>query len=315
MGSAEYDVIVVGTGPAGLQAAIHAARRLPVRTQTGKRRVLVLGRAHRSHCAEGRIENLFGFAGTEGAELVGTGREQAAGFGAEFREEDAMKLRKEGDRFTVNSETGDELRAKAVVLAMGVTVDKLKVPGEKELTGLGVSYCVDCDGPFYRNRRVVVTGDGSAAAEGVLALLAYASEVHLVSPGLDVAEKLRDEVESSGAVRHVPDSIMKIVGEDHVEAVELASGGRLDVDGVFIELGGKGALGLTAELGVELDPESFKYIVVDRSQRTNVDGLFAAGDVTGRPWQVAKAVGEGCVAGLGAAKHARELDSAAGSEA
>ncbi len=300
MSDTEYDVIIVGSGPAGLQAAIHSARR--------KRRTLVLGRAGRSNCAKGRIENLFGVKDIAGAELIGIGREQAAHFGAELRDEDATKLEKDGDRFVVKTESGALARAKAVVLAMGVSVNKLKVPGEKELAGCGVSYCVDCDGPLYRGKRVAVAGDGSAAAEGASALLAWAAEVHLVSAGLDVAAELSGRIESSAIVMHVPDRITRIVGSEGdkcVEGVELDSGGRLEVDGVFVELGGKGALSLTAELGVDLDPETFKHIVVDRRQRTNVDGLFAAGDVTGRPWQVARAAGEGCVAGLEAAAYAR----------
>jgi len=311
----EYDVVVIGSGPAGLQAAIHAARR--------ERRVLVLGRADRSNCAKGHIENLFGVAGAEGAELVETGRAQAARSGAELRDEDATRLRKDGDRFIVKPETGGEVRAKAVVLAMGVTVNKLGgggqgVPGEKEFLGRGVSYCVDCDGPLYRKKRVVVTGDGSAAAEGAVALLAWASEVHLVSPRLDVADEMREEVASSEVIGHVPDKVAKILGSEdaqNVVGVELESGGRIDVEGVFIELGGKGALSLTADLGVDLDPETFKHVVTDNRQRTNVEGLFAAGDVTGPPWQVAKAVGEGCVAGLEAAAYAREVNGTHGSTA
>ncbi len=305
----DYDVVVIGSGPAGLQAAIHAARR--------KRRVLVLGRADRSNCAKGHIENLFGVEGAQGAELVETGRAQAGQFGAELRDEDATRLRKDGDRFIVKPETGGEVRAKAVVLAMGVAVNKLKVPGEKELVGRGVSYCVDCDGPLFRKKRVVVTGDGSAAAEGAMALLAWASEVHLVSPRLDVAEEMREEVASSKVIGHVPDKVTKILGSEDAQSVtgvELESGGSIEAEGVFIELGGKGALSLTAELGVELDPETFKHIVVDNRQRTNVEGLFAAGDVTGPPWQVAKAVGEGCVAGLEAAAYAKKIGSAAGPE-
>jgi thioredoxin reductase (NADPH) len=308
----EYDVVVIGSGPAGLQAAIHAARR--------KRRVLVLGRADRSNCAKGHIENLFGVAGAKGAELVETGREQADRSGAELRDEDATRLGKDGDLFIVKPETGGEVRAKAVVLAMGVTVNKLGgrgqgVPGEKELVGRGVSYCVDCDGPLFRNKCVVVTGDGSAAAEGAMALLAWASEVHLVSPRLDVAEEMREEVASSKVIRHIPEKIAKILGSEDAESVtgvELESGGGIEAEGVFIELGGKGALSLTADLAVELDPETFKHIVTDNRQRTNVEGLFAAGDVTGPPWQVAKAVGEGCVAGLEAAAYAKKIGSAGG---
>jgi thioredoxin reductase (NADPH) len=142
-------------------------------------------------------------------------------------------------------------------------------------------------------------------------MLSYASEVHLVSEKLDVSDHLAGLLASSTVVRHEPDGIAKIVGRDGdqaVGAVELASGGSIDVEGVFIELGAKGVLDLTVGLGVELDPESLKYVVVDRGQKTNVDGVFAAGDVTGPPLQVAKAVGEGCVAGLSAAQYAKGVE-------
>ena len=297
MTGATYDVVVLGSGPAGLQAAVHAARR--------KARVLVLGRGEKSGCWSAHVENLVGQVPTTGADLVRTGREQAASSGAELREEDATKLGPRDGGFTVTCESGDEVRAKALVIATGVSRAKLGAPGERDFVGRGVSYCVDCDAGFFRGRPVVVTGDGSAAAEGALLMLRYASEVHLVTKGLECAEKLKAEVASSAVVEHSPDRIARIAGGEGVEAVELESGARLEVNGVFIELGAKGVMELTMELGVELDPENFRYVVVDRKQRTNIAGVFAAGDITGPPWQIAKALGEGCVAGLEAAAFAK----------
>jgi len=298
----EYDVVVVGAGPAGLQAAIHAARR--------RRSVLVLGKEEGSALSRGHVANLFGASATAGTELLRRGRDQAREAGAELVAEDAVALRTDAGHLIAVLESRREALARALVLATGAAVNRLGVPGEKELTGRGVSYCVDCDGPLFRGKPVAVAGGGSAAVEGALLLLKYASAVHLVAERLDVSGPLRQELESSGVVRHVPDRIVRIAGAGTVEAVELERGGRLAVGGVFIELGAKGMLSLAGSLGIALDEENQRYVVTDKAQRTNVPGVFAAGDCCGPPFQVAKAIGEGCVAGLGAAEHAKASDQA-----
>jgi thioredoxin reductase (NADPH) len=297
MANPEYDVVVVGSGPAGLQAALHIARR--------RLRVLVLGRPARSKVNRTRIDNLLGVEQATGDELLRVGREQARGAGAELLEEDATRVEREDRGFAVSGESGRGFRAKAVVLATGIAANVPRIPGERELAGRGVSYCVDCDASLYRGRRVAVVGDGSAAAEGALTLLGLAREVHLVSPGLDVVPELRAEIEASGVIRHIPRQLARIVGDSAVEAVELEGGERLAVEGVFIEQGGKGALDLATPLGVRLDDASARFVVTDGQQATNVPGLFAAGDVTGEPWQVARAMGQGCVAGIAASQYVR----------
>ena len=306
----EYDVVIVGAGPAGLQAAVHAARR--------KASVLVLGRAGKSAAWRAHVENLAGFAAATGEDLVTRAVEQARASGAELAEQDAVALSPAGSGtgFAVALESGAKVAARALVLATGVARAKLNVPGEKDLLGKGVSHCVDCDAGFFRGVPVAVVGDGSAAAEGALVMLKHASEVHLVSAGLDVSDALRRAVEESAVVRHVPALAARIVASAEgsaVEALEIEGGERLAVRGVFVELGAKGVLGLASGLGVELDPESMRHVVTDRAQRTNVAGVYAAGDVTGPPFQIAKALGEGCVAGLGAAEHARNARAVAGS--
>ena len=111
---------------------------------------------------------------------------------------------------------------------------------------------------------------------------------------------------------HTGAKVKKIIGDNTVEGLELGNGETLDVSGVFIETGAKGAVELAAALGVALDDELYRYIVTDKQQLTNIKGLYAAGDICGPPWQVAKAVGEGCVAGLAAAKYAKKLRRPAG---
>ncbi len=204
------------------------------------------------------------------------------------------------------------VEARALVLAMGISRKKLGVPGEKEFLGRGVSYCVECDAGFFRGEAVAVVGDGSAAAAGALTLLLHAREVHLVSRELDVADGLADQIKASAVILHQGRWPTAIRGGDaRVSGMELDDGTNLPVAGVFIELGAKGAVELAGGLGVTLDPESAQFIVANRRQETGIPGLFAAGDITGPPWQMAKAVGEGCVAGLEAATWASNHQSSA----
>lgn len=295
-----YDVVILGSGPAGLQAAIHASRK--------KARTLMLGRMDNSSLYWAHVENYCCQLTISGEEILRTGREQAAGFGTEFRDEDVLAIDREGGLFNISLESGDMVRAKAVIIATGSSRTKLKVPGEKELLGKGVSYCVDCDAGFFRDQVVAVAGCRSAAAGGAVALTNFASEVHLYCQELDVADGLREQLDQSGVIIHEGVMITEIVGENGVESIALDDGSTRDVQGVFIELGAKGVLELTAPLGLQLD-DSMKYIEADKKQRTNVGGVFAAGDICGPPLQMAKAVGEGCVAGIEAATYAKKLEA------
>ncbi|MEW5723398.1 MAG: FAD-dependent oxidoreductase [Thermodesulfobacteriota bacterium] len=299
MSEAEYEVTILGTGPAGLQAAIHAAR--------SKASVLVLGRQAKSSLYKAHVENFCCLEMIDGGTMLEAGRDQAEKFGADIMDEDVLEIEKSEGGFLVRTESGREIRTRALVLAMGVSRKKLNIPGEKELFGRGVSYCVDCDAGFYRGRRVAVVGDESAAASGALTLLFYADEVHLVTRGLKVTDALADQVRRSAVRVHEGRWAKEIAGGDGVEALVLDDGASLAVEGVFIELGAKGAIELAARLGVALDSESFQFVVADKKQQTNVPGLYAAGDICGPPWQVAKAVGEGCVSGLEAAAYAKKL--------
>ena len=240
-----------------------------------------------------------------GEELLDAGREQAQRFGAQLWDEDVLEVRPGAGGFVVKTESGREVAAKALILAMGISRNKLGVAGEKELLGKGVSYCVDCDAGFYRGAKVAVAGGGSAAFSGALTLLMVAGEVHLVYDQATVDPTLAAQVAASQIIAHPGRKVKAIQGTDKVEGLELVGGETLAVEGVFIELGAKGAVELAGSLGVMMDPESMQYIAADKKQGTNLPGVYACGDITGPPWQVAKAVGEGCVAGLEAAAHAK----------
>ena len=294
-----YDVVIIGAGPAGIQAAIHAARK--------KTSVLVLGRIENSALYGAHIEN-YAFVGgvTNGSDLLQTGLAQMKHFDAENSPEDVLKIAEAEGGFHLELESGRAVFARALIFSMGVSKKKLSVPGEKELVGRGVSYCVDCDANFYRGAVVTVTGDRSAAVDGALTMLGYASKVYLVAKELNVSKELLARLKSS-QVEHIESAIKRIDGERAVTSLQLENGTTLETEGVFVELGSKGALELATQIGVALDTESFKYIATTRKQETNIPGVYAAGDIVGPPYQVAKAVGEGCVAGMEAATYARKL--------
>ncbi|BCS87424.1 NAD(P)/FAD-dependent oxidoreductase [Pseudodesulfovibrio sediminis] len=294
-----YDVAILGSGPGGLQAAIHASRK--------KAKVLMLGRIDNSSLFWAHVENYCCQIMISGEEILKTGRMQAESFGAEFRDEDVLAIEPDGKLFSIKLESGDMIKAKAIILATGSSRNKLKVPGEKDLLGKGVSYCVDCDAGFYRNEVVAVAGCRSAAAGGAVALTNFASEVHLYCKELDIAKGLREQLDTTGVIVREGIQITEIKGKNAVESVLLDDGSTQSVAGVFIELGAKGVLELTAMLGVQLD-ENMKYIEADKKQQTNVTGVYAAGDICGPPLQMAKAVGEGCVAGIEAATYAKKLE-------
>ena len=297
-----YDVVIIGAGPAGIQAAIHASRK--------KTSVLVLGRIENSALYGAHIENYAFVAGvTQGADLLNTGLMQAQSFGAEWSPEDVLKINQEGDQFELELESGRGVQARAIIFSMGVSKKKLGVPGEKDLAGRGVSYCVDCDANFYRGATVTVTGDRSAAVDGALTLLDYASKVYLIAEELNVSQELLERLLAS-EVDWIKSSVEQIEGDRVVTSLKLVDGSTMATEGIFIELGSKGALELATQIGVQLDSDSFKYIQVNRKQETNIPGIYAAGDIVGPPYQMAKAVGEGCVAGMEAATYARKLRKA-----
>ncbi len=299
MGEELYEVLILGTGPAGLQAAIHAARK--------KVSVLVLGRQHKSSAYRAHIENYCCISGVTGEALLKEGRVQARKFGAHFLDEDVIDLSQQERGFVVHLESGKRFKGRSLILAMGISRKKLKIPGEKEFLGRGVSYCVDCDANFFRGETVAITGCESAAVSGALTLLFYAREVHLVCERLEVSEPMAQQLKDTAIHFHEGRKVKEIIGKSGVDSVLLDDETRLEVAGVFIELGAKGAVELAAKLGVTLDSESMQFIMANKKQEVNIPGVYAAGDICGPPWQVAKAVGEGCVAGLEAAGYAKKF--------
>lgn len=294
------DVAILGTGPAGLQAAIHAARK--------KTTVLVLGKESKSSLFHAHIENFCCMFDVAGDRMLDNGRKQAEGFGARFMEEDVLAITPRDAGFELRTESGTVLTAAALIIATGTHRNRLGVPGEKDLLGKGVSYCVDCDGHFYQGETVAVVGNESAAVDGALTLTEIAGKVHLVCERLDVSDRLKAKLENTPITIHQGVKVKAIQGSTQVQGLQLQNDKVIPVTGVFIEQGAKGLLQLATNLGIQLDDE-MRYIQTDKQQATSVAGIFAAGDICGPPWQMAKAVGEGCVAGIHAANYAKSARS------
>jgi len=211
-----YDVVILGTGPAGQQAAIHAARR--------KVSALVLGRRHKSSTYGAHIENYCCISGVSGEDLLNEGKRQAETSGAVFLEEDVTEITGVEGGFIIATESGQKVETKAIVLAMGISRKKLNVAGEKEFSGRGVSYCVDCDAKFFRNEAVAITGCESAAVSGAMTLLFYASQVHLICDKLEVSDNLIQQLKASEIRLHEGRKIKEIAGQTAMDGVILDDG-------------------------------------------------------------------------------------------
>lgn len=297
LNTTNYDVVILGSGPAGLQAAIHAARR--------KVSVLLMGKDTKSSLFHAHIENFCCLFNVKGEDMLNVGRQQAVNFGTDVLEEDVLQVLPAGPVFKIVTESGQALQTNSLIIATGTTRNKLGVSGEKELLGRGVSYCVECDANFFKGENVAVVGNASAAVSGALTMLNYAAAVHLICDKLEVSDALAKQVQGSAVIIHEGRQVKEIAGQNSVTGIVLKDGSKIAVTGVFIELGAKGVMELATHLGVQLD-DQMKYIQTNKKMETNVPGVFAAGDICGPPWQMAKAVGEGCVAGLGAAGYAKK---------
>lgn len=292
----EADILVIGCGPAGIQAAIHATRR--------KASVVVAGKQSASALSGALIENYMGVPATDGDLLLSTGVEQARNSGALVTGMNLLSIRRDGDFFEAVLEDGQQVRSKAVIFATGISRRKLGVPGEKELFGKGVSYCAVCDCNFYRGRRTVIVGNDSEAAVSAEMMTSYASETSWVFWDGEADPSLVAKAEAAGVSMHRSRPV-SIDGTEKVESITLEDGTVIPTDGVFIELGAKSAADLAMD--VDVMPEMDDSIRVDQDCNTGVPGVFACGDVTGKPWQMARAVGQGCVAGTKAVDYVKGL--------
>ena len=282
------NIVIIGSGPAGVSAALYAARA-GVETTVLTKGPGALDRAE-------LIQNYYGFAEPiSGAELERRGIEGAKALGVQFVTTEAVGLTYT-DKLTVETLAGD-FPADAVILATGASRAAPHIPGLAGLEGHGVSYCATCDAFFYRGRDVAVLGSGEYALHEVQALLPVVKSVTLLTNGSPLTASFPPEVTVC------PEKVNAILGEERVSGVELSGGKTVALSGVFVALGVAGSTALARKLGAEVNGNR---ILVDEHMQTTLPGLYAAGDCTGGLLQVAKAVYEGALAGTEAAKALRK---------
>ncbi|WP_202318686.1 thioredoxin-disulfide reductase [Archaeoglobus neptunius] len=299
-----YDVAIIGGGPAGLTAALYSARY-------GLKTVFFETVDPVSQLSlAAKIENYPGFEGN-GMELLEKMKEQAVNAGAEWKMEKVEKVEKTGDTFTVITESG-EYEARSIIVATGGKHREAGIEGENAFIGRGVSYCATCDGNFFRGKKVIVYGSGKEAIEDAIYLHDIGCEVVVISrtPSLRAEKALIDELEKRQIKVLTSTTIRKIIGPGKVEKVLVYSREEkeeyeIEADGLFIAIGMRPATDVVAELGVERD--HMGYIRVDKEQRTNIKGVFAAGDCCDNPLkQVVTACGDGAVAASSAYRYLTE---------
>jgi thioredoxin reductase (NADPH) len=308
LGDSMYDLIIIGGGPAGLTAGIYAVR--------SGLETLILERSEISGqiALADIVENYPGFSSISGLELMEKYRSHAQEAGVKTKITDVLSVRSEGEKKIVSTDSGD-LEAKAVIIATGANPKRLNVPGETELISKGVSYCALCDGPFFRNKTVVVVGGGNSAVTDALFLSKTARKVYLVHrrDRLRAAKVLQDRAFATSNIELILNAfVQEIVGSSggvkKVEKIiykDIKSGENreLVVDGVFIYVG----IHPNTEIAnVEKDGEGF--IKTDSSLETSERGIYAAGDCRDTPiWQLVAAVRDGALAATAANEYIESL--------
>lgn len=275
-----YDVIIIGSGPAGISAGLYT-KRAGLKTLIISKGVGTLEKAE-------KIENYYGFLSQGGIELQKVGENQAENLGIEIKREEVMNIRY-NENFIVET-LNFEYEAKIVVIATGNSRKKSNIKGLKEFEGRGVSYCATCDGFFYQGKNVAVLGNREYAIHEAQNLLPIAKKVILLTNGEQFVEKRHKGIEVD------ENKIREFRGTNSIEQVEFEDNTIKKIDGVFIALGMASSSDLAKKIGIMLDEK--ENIKVNNKMETNVKGIYACGDCTGGIFQVAKAVYEGMVAGM-----------------
>lgn len=304
------DVVMVGAGPSALTAAIYTTRE-DIDTVLYEK-ATIGGLA----ATTDMVDNYPGFPnGIEGMKLAGELERQAERFGAHIEFGDVTALRTEG-KYKILTVDGEDIKAKTVLIATGSDYKKIGAPGEKEFYGRGVHYCATCDGAFYRDKKLAVVGGGNSAIQETIFLTRYASHIDLlVRSSIKASDVLQHDLQKyidDGRVTvHLETTTDEIVATDgRVSSVKITEQGmpqELIVDAIFVFVGLKPNTDFLANSGVELDEVGL--IKTDRHLSTNIDGVFASGDVrSGATMQIASAVGEGAAAALAIREYLTDFD-------
>lgn len=303
------NVIVIGSGPAGLTAALYTAR-------ANLNPLLISGNEVGGQIAlTNEVENYPGFpAGITGPELTELMKQQAEKFGSRFEQDHVSQVDFSTHPFTVDTENGAHYQAKSVIIATGASPRRLGVPGEMEMTGRGVSYCATCDGFFFRGKDVAVIGGGDSALQEGLFLTRFAKQVHIVHRRGELRAQpiLKERANENEKINFVWDSVVEdIHGNGTVNGMNLVNvrtGGKseLPVDGVFVYIGHYPNTELFK--GV-LDMNEEGYLKVDERLHTKIPGVFAAGEAHDHIFkQAIVSAGYGCMAAMEAEKFLADLE-------
>lgn len=295
------DIIIVGSGPAGMSAAVYGKR--------AGLSVLVIEKVYygTGQVAESsHVDNYLGIPGINGYELGEKFRSHAESLDVEFKDGEVIRFEKAADRWYVHLKNGETLESKTVVYAAGAAHRHLGVPGEEEFSGKGVSYCATCDGAFFKGKDVAVVGGGNTAMDDAIYLADICNKVYLVHRR-DVfrgdATTLTKLKETENIELVVPAKVQEVKGGQVVTALQLEDGRSLEVSGVFVAVGMQPATGMLQGI-VLMDDNG--YIIADETGKTSAAGFFAAGDVrTKELRQIITAVSDGANAATSAERYIR----------
>lgn len=310
------DILIIGSGPAGLTAALYAARG-------NRRTVVITGYEFGGQIATtADVENYPAFhEGIQGPELVERMKSQAEKFGAELVWDAVAEIDFAGPPYKVRTEGGEEFSAKAIILTTGASPRKLGIPGEKEYTGYGVSYCATCDGAFFRDKEVIVVGGGDSAIEEGTFLTKFAKRVRIVHrrDALRAGKLLQERAFANPKMEFVWNTAVEEVQGTDVEGkkvlkavlrnLQTGEAEETSVDGVFIYVGHFPNSSLfTGKL--EMDEQG--YLIVDERKRTSIPGIFVGGELADPIYrQAITSAGEGCKAAMQAEKYLSDLEGEA----
>ncbi len=299
-----YDAIIIGSGPAGLTAAIYLGR-------SGQKCLVLEKDFVGGYTAKiAHIENYPGYETINGMDLTQIMAKQAENFGATIvYPVEVVDMELKGDIKRIRTRD-DVYESYVVIISIGVARKKLEVPGAKEFLGKGVSYCATCDGNFFKGRKVAVVGSDNEAAEEALHLADLAEKVTMVPhKELDIVDAVMVRLKSKPNVEILPVSkIHAVTGDELVTGLKISKDGVesvLPLEGVFIAMGSTPISQLILRAGGLTDDRG--CLIVDKHQRMNLDGVFAAGDCTCGGMQIVTAAGEGAVAGMRAASNIRKM--------
>ncbi|MEK7524088.1 MAG: FAD-dependent oxidoreductase [Patescibacteria group bacterium] len=294
-----YDVIVIGAGPAGWGAAVYTARAGLKTVVFG---LLAQSNLYKAHV----VENYFGFPSISGPNLMEEGKKQALRFGAEFVEREVVALkRSDGGIVSATDTDQNHYTAKAIIICSGLGFKPSGIKNEQPLIGKGVSFCATCDGFFFKGKNIAVIGHGHFAGEEALALLAYTPNVSILShrKEFSFSEKIQEGLQKGGIKLIKTPRIKEFIGATKLEKLKFADDTEMVFDGAFLALGIATAGDFANKLGILRTGPQNAFLVADpRTGKTNIPGVYAAGDCTGGNAQAAKSAGEGCNAAMSVIK-------------